>query len=213
MKTLSPADNSAFNTLAQNLNVEPSFLDSLINKESRWEPQIKNPISSARGLIQFMDSTAIDMGYSGSLDIITKYPTIETQLQKPVWDYLKRYMPFATNAELYLSVFYPALRKQNYNEPFPANVVRSNPRIKTPAHYVAFVEGKLTELENGEINIEDLVKPNLGYSVQQGVKTAGKTYVKTQDVVSSKKKIAVAATISLLTIGTLLYYTYKKSGK
>lgn len=202
----------SLNVVAKMLNVEVEFLVKLITKETAgtWNPQIKNPISSARGLIQFMDATAQDMGYSDSLHLVTEYSTIESQLENPVYSYLRKYAPFATNAELYLSVFYPAYRKQDYRKEFPENVIKSNPRIKTPAHYVAFVEGKLSDLESGKIKPEELIKKNKGYT-----KTLYFDEVKItpQDIVpgQEKKKIfKTAAIIAVLTIAGTMLYTQKR---
>jgi soluble lytic murein transglycosylase-like protein len=49
--------------LASKLKVPVTSLDKLIMFESGWKPLAKNPYSGARGLIQFIPSTAASFGY------------------------------------------------------------------------------------------------------------------------------------------------------
>jgi soluble lytic murein transglycosylase-like protein len=62
---------SALKDTAAKLNMSWEPLYKLINFESTWDPEARNEISGARGLIQFMPSTARDMGYKGSIGIMT----------------------------------------------------------------------------------------------------------------------------------------------
>ena len=48
-----------FTEEAKRLDINVDFADCLITKESQWNPEAKNPISSAGGLFQFIDSTWI----------------------------------------------------------------------------------------------------------------------------------------------------------
>jgi soluble lytic murein transglycosylase-like protein len=66
---LSNNEWSALKDTAADLGMSWEPLYKLINFESAWDPKAKNPASGARGLIQFMPSTARDMGYKGSLGI------------------------------------------------------------------------------------------------------------------------------------------------
>jgi hypothetical protein len=136
---LTPGERAALETVAGRLAVSPTWLYNLIQFESRWKPDIKNPLTSARGLIQFLDSTAQDLGYDDSLDLVRQNPTREAQLLGPVYSYLKRYAPFPTEQSLYMAVFYPKARNWPPNQPFPAKVQAVNPGIKTPMDYVAWV--------------------------------------------------------------------------
>src|SRR6267143_5843765 len=70
----------------------------------------QNPLSSAKGLIQFMDTTAKAMGYQNSYDLIIQNPTVEKQLMGPVLKYFKQFAPFHTEQDFYLSVFLPKYR-------------------------------------------------------------------------------------------------------
>lgn len=138
---LTPTDLQKLNEIAINLGVSYADLFNLINFESGFNPLAKNPNSSARGLIQFIDSTARDLGFNDSLDLVTKNPTIQQQL--PIVEkYLMQYYPFDGKQSLYLSVFYPKYRNVSPETQFPDSVKRANPGINTPADYVAFVERK-----------------------------------------------------------------------
>lgn len=127
-------------TVAQKLNVNPAWLWSLIQFESNGNPAAKNSITGARGLIQFMPSTAREMGYKSADDLVSKYPTFDAQLKTPVYDYLKKYAPFPTKQSLYMAVFYPAARTWTPDTYFPANVRRDNPGIDTVQDYINHVE-------------------------------------------------------------------------
>lgn len=130
--------------VSASLEIDPNDLIKLIDFETRgtWNPQIKNPLSSARGLLQFTDSTARSLGYKDSLDLVTKNGSIESQLYFPVLKYLSQFKPFPTKQSLYMSVFYPAAREWPLNKNFPDTVKQSNPGIKTVADYVNKVEKK-----------------------------------------------------------------------
>lgn len=125
--------------IANDLKVNPEDLIKLIDFESSWNPQAKNPYSSARGLIQFVDSTAKNLGFLDSLDLVTQHPTIIDQLQI-VYEYLSMYYPFRDKQDLYMSVFYPAYRRKDPQTEFPKNVQMSNPGIRTIQDYVNLVE-------------------------------------------------------------------------
>jgi hypothetical protein len=134
------------------IGVDKEWLWNLINFESGWNPKIKNPLSSARGLIQFMDSTAQELGYYNSQDLIDKNPTIESQLWGPVWKYLKQYMPFNTEQSLYMAIFYPKARTWSLDTEFPDSVKKVNPGIVTVGDYVNKVRKKaLRTLQNNSI--------------------------------------------------------------
>ena len=127
------------------MNVPVEWLDSLIRFESGWNPKAKNPISGARGLIQFMPSTAKAMGYANADDLVNKHPTVVSQLLGPVAAYFKlpgNKGPWPTKQSLYMTVFRPANRNSSPGTVFPADVRRDNPGIKTVQDYINLVEGK-----------------------------------------------------------------------
>lgn len=125
---------------ANRLGVNASDLYNLIKFESKWNPKAKNPYSSARGLIQFVDSTSRRLGYKNSLDLVKKNPSIRDQLPI-VEQYLSWYKPFRNKQSLYMAVFYPAARNWNPKRLLPENVRKVNPGINTPGDYVSKVEG------------------------------------------------------------------------
>lgn len=129
--------------LAKLLAVPPEWLNALITFESNFNPLARNKISGARGLIQFMHTTAQGMGFKDADDLISKYPDIDSQLSTPVYNYLKKYAPFPTKQSLYMAVFYPAARSWPLEKEFPANVKKVNPNIITVGDYVRKVEKRL----------------------------------------------------------------------
>jgi hypothetical protein len=139
---LTKTEIAALNDISKKLEVNPYWLYTLINFESKWLVNAKNPKSTARGLIQFIDSTAQNLGYKNSMDLVEKNPTIETQLKIPVYDYLKQYKPFPTKQALYMAVFYPGARLWPINAVFPENVRKNNPGINTVNDYINLVEKK-----------------------------------------------------------------------
>ena len=127
--------------ISERLGINHDDLISLIQFESGFDPMIKNPYSSARGLIQFTDSTARNLGFENSYHLVTSHPTVESQLQI-VEEYLSRFYPFRDKQDLYMSVFYPKYRKSDPNTVFPDSVRAVNPGINTVQDYVDLVERK-----------------------------------------------------------------------
>ena len=145
MRALTESERLALLEVASILEVDPRMLAAEIEFESGWNPQAKNPLSSARGLIQFMNATARRMGYASSLDLVTQHPTAEAQLRGPVLAYLQPMAPFGDVApclpgqSLFLAVFYPRCRHAHPDRKFPGPVLASNPGIVTPRDYVEHV--------------------------------------------------------------------------
>lgn len=135
-------ERNVLSEVASRLQVDPSHLYRLINFESGWNPKAKNPYSSARGLIQFIDSTARELGYENSLDLVEKNPTVEEQLAGPVYQYLKKYAPFPNEQSLYMAVFYPVARRWSLGTEFPEHVKKVNPGIEVVGDYVEKVRNK-----------------------------------------------------------------------
>jgi hypothetical protein len=138
------------------LNVPAEWLYRLVQFESGWEPQKRAymPLNAAaikrdpkikpiyaEGLVQFTPDTARMLGFKDAHDLVTRQPTIETQLPGAVLDLLSRYKPFPTEQSLYLSIFYPAARNWPPNQMFSDSVRAANPGINTPQDYVNHVKG------------------------------------------------------------------------
>lgn len=128
--------------IALRLNVNPQYLYDLIDFESRWNPKAKNPKSSARGIMQWINARARDLGYADSAALVRENPTVEKQMLIVEKD-LSRYKPFPTIQSLFMSVFYPAAKNWPPNKEFPDSVKKANPGIETPQDYVNFVYSKL----------------------------------------------------------------------
>lgn len=144
-------------TVSKKLNVNPAWLWALIMFESRANPAARNPISGARGLIQFMHSTAREMGYIDADDLVSKNTSFDKQLTGPVYLYLRKYAPFPTKQSLYMAVFYPKARTWDPTAYFPALVRQQNPGIDTVQSYIDHVEGKITKKKTASLGVIALV--------------------------------------------------------
>jgi hypothetical protein len=136
---MTSTESASLQITASRLGVSYPDLVNLIQFESGFNPQAKNPYSSARGLIQFTDSTAQELGYKGSADLVKKNPTTIDQIPI-VEQYLSRYRPFSGKQSLYMAVFYPAARNWPSGQVLPDSVRAVNPGINTPGDYVNHVE-------------------------------------------------------------------------
>lgn len=141
----------ALNEVAASVGIQPGDLYKLIDFETArtWNPLIKNKYSSARGLLQFTDETARELGYKDSLDLVTKNNSVESQLYFPVLKYLSSRKPFPTKQSLYMSVFYPKAREWPASKQFPEKVQALNPGIKTVQDYINKVENKKATISAG----------------------------------------------------------------
>lgn len=122
--------------ISAKLGTDPGWLSRLIEFESGWNPQAKNPRSSARGLLQFTDATARNLGYADSQDLVNQNPTIIDQLKGPVYNYLKMYAPLDSDSKLFMAVFYPRGMNWSLDREFPDYVQKNNPGIVTVRDYI-----------------------------------------------------------------------------
>lgn len=132
--------DTAISDVAQSLGVDSESLKRLITFESSFDPAARNTVTGARGLIQFMPSTAKSLGFPDADSLVNLYPDIEGQLRGPVLSYLSQFKPFPTPQSLYMSVFYPAFRSVSPDTVFPAIVQKSNPGINKVSDYVSRVD-------------------------------------------------------------------------
>lgn len=132
--------------VAQEIGADPIALSRLIEFESDWNPNAKNPNSSARGLLQFTDATAKDLGYKDSLDLVSRHPDSIGQLYGPVKAYLSQYAPLDTEHKLYMSVFYPVAMRWDPMREFPDFVQKANPGIRSVQEYIDKVNRRLDPL-------------------------------------------------------------------
>lgn len=143
MKLLNKSEEAALLNLANRLNVEVIKLKALIDFESGFNPSAVNKYSGAVGLIQFMPKTLRNMGYIDSANFLRMFPTIESQLNTPVYEYFKNYLPLDTDKKLFMSVFYPVASTWPDLKEFPKIVQDSNPGIKTVADYMRKVYSRI----------------------------------------------------------------------
>lgn len=145
---LTADESAALEKVAKEISTQPEWLWEVMNFESRLNPQAKNPLSTARGLIQFLDSTARGMGYTGSADLVAKHPTFTSQLLGPVRAYFLSSRPYPTFQSLFMKVFLPAARTvppdTSFQKFYPtaaswAAFTKANPGIFTVADYIAKV--------------------------------------------------------------------------
>lgn len=139
--------------VAAAVGTRPEWLDALINFETggTYDPLVKNPLSSARGLIQVIDATAQDVfGYQDSLALVSDYPDFYSQMDNVVFPYLQSRMnthnagrPLDTRQSLYMAVFYPAYMNEGTSKEFPEAVKRVNPGIERVQDYIDFVNARI----------------------------------------------------------------------
>ncbi len=160
--SMAGSDIEALQETAGRLGIPPEWLAASINFETggTWDPNIKNNgssarglIHSARGLIQFTNTTAKNLGYSSSLDLVTKNPTVRDQLVGPVYEYLRKYGPFKDLKEFSLSIFIPAYRKMDLNTILSDEVRQANPGINTVGDYYGFVKKEFDKASNKKQSI------------------------------------------------------------
>lgn len=109
----------------------PDWLEWVVYLESNFNPTLKNPTSSATGLIQFIESTANQLGtttaqikkmsFEQQCILIDKYLTLNSK-------YVKRVKSFI---DLYLVIFYPAAVGKPVDYIFPNQVFIYNPSFDT----------------------------------------------------------------------------------
>jgi len=90
--------------ICNSLSIDPDWLMIVMYAESRVNPQAKNPYTNATGLIQFMPSTATDLGTS----VNALYNMNNLQQLDYVYLYFKPYKGKIKDIyDLYLTTFFP----------------------------------------------------------------------------------------------------------
>lgn len=152
MASLTQRDYLAFNEASDRLRIkDPKWLIDMVGFESGYDPKAKNPLSSARGIIQWIDRTAQGMGYKNSLDLVTQHPTLQDQLKTPLIEYLKGYAPFDSEQSLYMAVFLPIARKYSADTSFRTVYKNRYPR-DWEKRYARFKKGN-----PGILKIQDYI--------------------------------------------------------
>ena len=101
--------------VARALDIPAEWLMAVMYAESRLDPAIVNQRGSqATGLIQFMPTTARELGTSvAALRQMTALEQL-TYVQRYLADVRDRYGPYQSLTDLYLAILYPKARSQDY---------------------------------------------------------------------------------------------------
>ncbi len=143
--------------IANRLGVSPNWLMIVMNNESGLNPRAKNPNSSATGLIQFLDSTALGLGTStGKLAQMNAVDQLEY-----VYQYFKTYKGKINDvADAYQAVFYPAALNKPDSFVYPQVVAGLNPIFDlnrdstlTKGEFRQYVNQKYSAILNNEIEL------------------------------------------------------------
>lgn len=126
--------------VADAVDADPYALANLIQFESGWNPQARNGVTGATGLIQFMPATARGLG--------TSTGALAGMGARQQLDFVQRYLDQARKgrslqdpAKLAMTVFYPVAVRWPRWAWFPWKVIRSNGwRVFSPEDYVLRME-------------------------------------------------------------------------
>lgn len=124
--------------LADHLRTDPLWLAELIHYESAgsFSPAVQNRGSKATGLIQFMPSTARALGTS--VEELAQMNAVAQMAY--VGAYFDQFgPPFDSRQRLFMTVFYPAARFWDLDQPFPPEVLAAGNAAATPRDYVEAV--------------------------------------------------------------------------
>lgn len=122
--------------LGRQIGADPAWIANVINAESAFNPQARNPTSGATGLIQFMPKTAEGLGTSTAA--LAKMNA--GQQFAFVAEYLRRFKGrLRAQSDVVMAVFYPAAIGKPDDWAFPAKVVEQNPTLPTVGAVVAQV--------------------------------------------------------------------------
>jgi hypothetical protein len=114
--------------IAQRLGMVPDFIMAVMDLETggTFSPSIKNPLSTATGLIQFMAATANALGTTtanlAKMSAVDQLDYVERYFQGVI----KQHGPLQTLENTYLAVFYPVAIKWALSKTFPVSVYNVN---------------------------------------------------------------------------------------
>lgn len=115
-------------TICNELGINPNWLMSVMNFETAgtFSPSVKNPHSTAVGLIQFLESTAEGLGTTtAALAGMTNVEQLD-YVYKYYVQQIKAHGHINNVADAYLAVFYPAAISWPLDKAFPENVAAVN---------------------------------------------------------------------------------------
>ena len=153
MTPLTPTEYAELFTCAHRLTIDPNHLAGIIMLESSWDPKAHNKTTGARGLIQFTDPAAKDLGFRHAEELLRFYPDRISQLKDPIPTLIRKHNPFFLKQpgkslqQLAMCIFYPAYRLADPDTPFPQAVQDRNPGIHCPKDYMTRVLIKAKEVK------------------------------------------------------------------
>ena len=170
-------DLLALNSIAQKYNIPFEWFCNLINFETgkTFSPSVKNPTSSASGLIQFMEATARDLGTTtAALRAMTfkqQLVYVDKYLNKNGRGFInKKYPPNFTQLDLFMQIFYPAAMYKGPNYTFNQTVQNANPGIKTAGDYYNYCMKRaiFPTVPNDLPGYENWIKSNINTTLTKG---------------------------------------------
>ena len=143
--SIDPALAQKIEQVARHVGIpDPGWLANVINFESNgFNPQAVNPFSGATGLIQFMPTTASELG--------TNTAQLRTMSALQQMDYVaayfmlprvRQYGALRSQLDVYMAVFYPKAIGQGPGYVFPALVHAANPGMFTAGAYAAVANAR-----------------------------------------------------------------------
>lgn len=179
--------------IGEDIGVPPSGLMVVMNNESGLNHRIKNPTSTATGLIQFTEATAKDLG--------TTTAALKAMSNVEQLDYVKEYFTkYGYNdrindvGDTYLAVFYPLALYKDDDWEFPKWAVDANKIFDVNK------DGKLTKAE-----FKQYVDQKYGAMIpkEETEEFAQKKNIK-------RTIIIITIAVVIFTIGYLIYFKIKK---
>lgn len=125
---VTPAFAEKVIAIADKYNLNPNWIMVVINFETSgtFSPSIKNPYSSATGLIQFLESTANELGTTtAALARMTAIEQLD-YVDKYIGMQVRRHGTIDNVGEMYLAVFYPASISWSMDKVFSPSVYLVN---------------------------------------------------------------------------------------
>lgn len=142
--------------VSNKLGIPLEWLLGIIYVESRFNPKAKNKASTATGLIQFIESTAISLGTTTKelekMDSLKQLNYVESYFLRGFKSYGKPNHP----ADLYLMVFYPKFLKEKDDAVLPKGAYIGNINLDFDKNgYITKGEVKQWFLAQSKINYID----------------------------------------------------------
>lgn len=125
---VSPEFAARVQAMSTYLDVPADWLMAVMNFETAgtFSPSIRNPHSTAVGLIQFLESTANELGTTtaalGAMSALAQLDYVQEYYKRRI----KQYGHFTCVCDCYLAVFYPKAIPQPLSFSFPRSVAQVN---------------------------------------------------------------------------------------